>query len=78
MGIEPTSEAWEASILPLNYARPSSERSDYITLCNGLKFLLFASSLRIVWGDALGRRQSRCPRLWVPGTPSESQDFGRQ
>jgi hypothetical protein len=22
MGIEPTSEAWEASILPLNYARP--------------------------------------------------------
>ncbi len=21
MGIEPTSEAWEASILPLNYAR---------------------------------------------------------
>ena len=24
MGIEPTSEAWEASILPLNYARPLS------------------------------------------------------
>ncbi len=23
MGIEPTSEAWEASILPLNYARTS-------------------------------------------------------
>jgi hypothetical protein len=23
MGIEPTSEAWEASILPLNYARSS-------------------------------------------------------
>jgi hypothetical protein len=27
MGIEPTSEAWEASILPLNYAR--SATSDY-------------------------------------------------
>jgi hypothetical protein len=25
MGIEPTSEAWEASILPLNYARSSSK-----------------------------------------------------
>jgi hypothetical protein len=24
MGIEPTSEAWEASILPLNYARAAS------------------------------------------------------
>jgi hypothetical protein len=24
MGIEPTSEAWEASILPLNYARRAS------------------------------------------------------
>jgi hypothetical protein len=24
MGIEPTSEAWEASILPLNHARPLS------------------------------------------------------
>ena len=23
MGIEPTSEAWEASILPMNYARAS-------------------------------------------------------
>ena len=26
MGIEPTSEAWEASILPLNYARSALER----------------------------------------------------
>ena len=26
MGIEPTSEAWEASILPLNYARSGLER----------------------------------------------------
>ena len=24
MGIEPTSEAWEASILPMNYARKSA------------------------------------------------------
>jgi hypothetical protein len=31
MGIEPTSEAWEASILPLNYARSGSERDDSIT-----------------------------------------------
>jgi hypothetical protein len=31
MGIEPTSEAWEASILPLNYARPVCERTDSIT-----------------------------------------------
>jgi hypothetical protein len=31
MGIEPTSEAWEASILPLNYARPESERHDFTT-----------------------------------------------
>jgi hypothetical protein len=28
MGIEPTSEAWEASILPLNYARSGCERHD--------------------------------------------------
>ncbi len=27
MGIEPTSEAWEASILPLNYARALSHRN---------------------------------------------------
>jgi hypothetical protein len=26
MGIEPTSEAWEASILPLNYARSGTNR----------------------------------------------------
>ena len=26
MGIEPTSEAWEASILPLNYARPGRNK----------------------------------------------------
>ena len=28
MGIEPTSEAWEASILPLNYARPRRRHSE--------------------------------------------------
>jgi hypothetical protein len=32
MGIEPTSEAWEASILPLYDARSLPERSDYIQL----------------------------------------------
>jgi hypothetical protein len=31
MGIEPTSEAWEASILPLNYARSDWERDDSTT-----------------------------------------------
>jgi hypothetical protein len=31
MGIEPTSEAWEASILPLNYARSVWERDDSTT-----------------------------------------------
>ena len=40
MGIEPTSEAWEASILPLNYARAASKRNDSITLRNCLKLLL--------------------------------------
>jgi hypothetical protein len=40
MGIEPTSEAWEASILPLNYARTASKRNDSITLRNRLKLLL--------------------------------------
>ena len=30
MGIEPTSEAWEASILPLNYARSGSDRPQNI------------------------------------------------
>jgi hypothetical protein len=29
MGIEPTSEAWEASILPLNYARSGNSETDY-------------------------------------------------
>ena len=32
MGIEPTSEAWEASILPLNYARSVRKRTDYTEL----------------------------------------------
>jgi hypothetical protein len=31
MGIEPTSEAWEASILPLNYARSDWERDNSTT-----------------------------------------------
>ena len=44
MGIEPTSEAWEASILPLNYARPLHKRNDSITLRNRLKFLLVTTS----------------------------------
>jgi hypothetical protein len=42
MGIEPTSEAWEASILPLYDARSSSKRNDSITLRNCLKLLLVA------------------------------------
>jgi hypothetical protein len=39
MGIEPTSEAWEASILPLYDARSSFQRKDCITLHNCLKLL---------------------------------------
>ena len=43
MGIEPTSEAWEASILPLNYARsakaillasPSASRAILLPSCD--------------------------------------------
>ena len=37
MGIEPTSEAWEASILPLNYARSASKVLGFFTLRNLLK-----------------------------------------
>jgi hypothetical protein len=40
MGIEPTSEAWEASILPLYDARSSCKSDDYIILRNCLKLLL--------------------------------------
>ena len=29
MGIEPTSSAWEAEILPLNYTRYTGSRQDY-------------------------------------------------
>ena len=29
MGIEPTSSAWEAEILPLNYTRYAGSRQDY-------------------------------------------------
>ena len=29
MGIEPTSSAWEAEILPLNYTRHTGSRQDY-------------------------------------------------
>ncbi len=29
MGIEPTSSAWEAEVLPLNYTRPRNHRDDY-------------------------------------------------
>ena len=39
-GIEPASEAWEASILPMNYARNSSSRRnrpvDHIVIDDGL------------------------------------------
>ena len=34
MGIEPTSEAWEASILPLYDARSVLQLSDYTQRCN--------------------------------------------
>jgi hypothetical protein len=36
MGIEPTSEAWEASILPLNYAR--SDQPHYLPTGNDLQW----------------------------------------
>ena len=35
MGIEPTSKAWEALILPLNYAR--SVRNDSIAVCHATR-----------------------------------------
>ena len=31
MGIEPTSKAWEASILPMNYARLDKLKQTYIS-----------------------------------------------
>ncbi len=37
MGIEPTSEAWEASILPLNYARPQLTLSNPLASCKDSK-----------------------------------------
>ena len=40
MGIEPTSEAWEASILPLYDARSSSKSTDSIILRNCIKLLV--------------------------------------
>ena len=39
MGIEPTSEAWEASILPLNYARISD--GFILALCRRMMQKLF-------------------------------------
>jgi hypothetical protein len=59
MGIEPTSEAWEASILPLNYARSSSKGNDSITLRNGLKLLLVATRTCSMGSSPI---QSRCKR----------------
>jgi hypothetical protein len=44
MGIEPTSEAWEASILPLYDARSSSKGSDSTILRKCLKLLLVITS----------------------------------
>jgi hypothetical protein len=35
MGIEPTSEAWEASILPLYDARSRVDPADYTPLLSG-------------------------------------------
>ena len=55
MGIEPTSEAWEASILPLNYARSSSKWNDSITLRNRLKLFLVTTG-HIYCDQSLYRR----------------------
>jgi hypothetical protein len=38
MGIEPTSEAWEASILPLNYARAASKYMKRLALTQPPEF----------------------------------------
>src|SRR5579862_3630310 len=46
MGIEPTSEAWEASILPLNYARTAVKRTDSITSPNGPQTLCITNEFR--------------------------------
>jgi hypothetical protein len=43
MGIEPTSEAWEASILPLNYARSDCSTNDSTTPRKRLKLLWVAT-----------------------------------
>jgi hypothetical protein len=45
MGIEPTSEAWEASILPLNYARPSP-----LSYTKPSPYAIFSTVSQIIFG----------------------------
>jgi hypothetical protein len=61
MGIEPTSEAWEASILPLYDARSASKRNDYIILRNRPKLLLVTT--QIVQAEAARSTQKEEPRI---------------
>ena len=45
MGIEPTSRAWEARILPMNYARKNSlSIASLLLVCKG-EFLLLMANL---------------------------------
>ena len=48
MGIEPTSRAWEAPILPLNYARSVKTIAQQISADNGEMAVVFTA-------EALGR-----------------------
>ena len=65
-GIEPASEAWEASILPMNYARNSSSRRnrpvDHIVTPDGR-----ATGVAWVWRGSAG---GGCGDAWREGVGS--------
>lgn len=65
-GIEPASEAWEASILPMNYARNSSPRRnrpvDHIVTPDSR-----ATGVGWAWSGSVGRRVRRRMAVGVRG-----------
>ena len=72
MGIEPTSSAWEAEILPLNYTRYTGSRQDYHRLAyfdqtsfSSRSSILFLTRLSDLCAALLVRKLLRSNRMWA-------------
>ncbi len=62
MGIEPTSKAWEAFILPLNYTR---EAGDFTQITDDIQFTVFLRRTVFLIGTKVSAVQSDCCPPWA-------------